>query len=75
MRRPHDNPHLAGNFAPVHDELNVTDLSVRRGIPDCLSGVYMRNGHNPYFEPIECHYPFEGDGMIHAVALRNGKAS
>jgi carotenoid cleavage dioxygenase-like enzyme len=75
MRRPHANPYLSGNYAPVHDERNDTDLAIEGRIPECLSGVYMRNGPNPHFEPIEYHYPFEGDGMIHAVTLRNGKAS
>ena len=75
MKRPHDNHYLAGNYAPVHDELDVSDLKIDGKLTDVLSGVYMRNGPNPYFEPIEYHYPFEGDGMIHAVSLRNGKAS
>jgi carotenoid cleavage dioxygenase-like enzyme len=75
MKRAHDNPYLGGNYAPVHDELQVDNLEVAGTLPDCLSGVYMRNGPNPYFEPIAYQYPFEGDGMIHAVTLRNGKAS
>ncbi len=52
MKRPHDNPYLAGNYAPVRDELQADDLAVTGSLPDGLSGVYMRNGPNPYFEPI-----------------------
>lgn len=69
------NPHLLGNFAPIFDELDVDSLQVVAGrIPDDLAGVYMRNGPNPLFEPISYTYPFDGDGMIHAVYLNNGKA-
>ena len=50
MRRPHANHHLAGNFAPVHDELDETGLLIEGTLPTGLSGVYMRNGPNPYFE-------------------------
>ena len=52
MRRPHDNPFLAGNYAPVHDELDVAGLEIEGRLPEALSGVYMRNGPNPYFEPL-----------------------
>ncbi len=70
-----DDPHLSGNFAPVQDEIGVADLAVVAGrIPEALSGVYMRNGPNPRHEPITYTYPFDGDGMIHAVTLKDGKA-
>lgn len=75
MRRPHDNPRLAGNYAPVHDELDVADLAIDGDLPRALSGTYMRNGPNPFYEPIAYQYPFDGDGMIHAVTIRDGKAS
>src|SRR4029079_5022813 len=70
-----DDPHLSGNFAPVGPELDVTDLLVIAGrIPSDLSGGYMRNGPNPLFKPINYTYPMDGDGMIHAVYLDNGRA-
>ena len=70
-----DEPYLSGNYAPVQDELDVADLPVSAGrIPDDLAGVYMRNGANPAFQPIAYAYPFDGDGMIHAVDLRGGRA-
>lgn len=34
----------------------------------------MRNGPNPEFKPINYAYPLDGDGMIHAVYLEDGKA-
>ncbi len=71
-----DSPHLSGNFAPVHDELTVHDLSIVSGvIPPALDGAYFRNGANPAFEPLSYTYPFDGDGLVHGVYLRGGKAS
>lgn len=65
---------LHGNFAPVLDELDVKNLSSTGSIPTDLSGVYLRNGPNPAFPPLSYTYPFDGDGMIHAVYLKKGKA-
>ncbi|MFG1400225.1 carotenoid oxygenase family protein [Roseixanthobacter pseudopolyaromaticivorans] len=70
-----DNPYLQGAFAPVSREIEQSDLEVVSGaIPAELSGVYMRNGPNPRYEPISYAYPFDGDGMIHAVYFDNGRA-
>lgn len=70
-----DDPHLSGNFAPIGPEIYAKDLPVIAGrIPPELSGAYMRNGPNPLFRPISFTYPVDGDGMIHAVYLDNGRA-
>jgi carotenoid cleavage dioxygenase len=69
-----NNPFLENDFAPVHDEWDVQDLHVIGKIPEALNGVYMRNGPNPYFPPMTYTYPIDGDGMIHAVYLKDGKA-
>ena len=70
-----DDPHLSGNFAPIGPEIDATDLPMISGrIPPDLNGVYMRNGPNPLFKPIAFNYPMDGDGMIHAVYLDNGRA-
>jgi carotenoid cleavage dioxygenase len=69
------NPYLVGNFAPVRDELTATDLPVSGVIPPELSGCYLRNGPNPIRDPDPAMYHwFTGDGMLHAVELRHGKA-
>ncbi|MEQ8841015.1 MAG: carotenoid oxygenase family protein [Acidimicrobiales bacterium] len=65
--------HLRGNFGPIEDELDQADLEVEGVIPEALDGVYMRNGFNPVSGWSD-HW-FFGDGMIHAVDLREGKAS
>ncbi|WP_028936637.1 carotenoid oxygenase family protein [Pseudonocardia spinosispora] len=69
------NDYLEGNFAPVREELTITDLQVTGTIPDYLDGRYLRNGPNPISEvdPATYHW-FLGDGMVHGVRLRDGKA-
>src|SRR5437016_2254209 len=68
------NPFLTGNYAPVHDELTINNLEVIGEIPRDILGIYMRNGPNPAFEPVAYNFPFDGDGMIHAVYIADGKA-
>jgi carotenoid cleavage dioxygenase len=69
------NPYLAGNYAPVLDELTVTDLPVTGRLPEALRGRYLRNGPNPVAapEPSTYHW-FTGDGMVHGLRLRDGRA-
>ena len=66
---------LEGNFAPVGDEIDVAELEIEGAIPPALSGQYLRNGPNPMFEPLGSYHWFDGDGMIHAIGLENGRAS
>ena len=65
--------HLRGNYAPVTAEVTAFDLAVEGALPPELSGRYLRNGANPKsgWSP---HW-FAGDGMIHGIELREGKAS
>ena len=67
-------PMLSGAFAPVTDELEISDLPLLHGaIPADLNGVYMRAGPNPRFAPNGRYHPFDGDGMIHAAQFKNGR--
>jgi carotenoid cleavage dioxygenase len=68
------NRYLVGNFAPVKDELTATDLPVEGAIPPELNGRYLRNGPNPIAPDPAAYHWFIGDGMLHAVELRHGKA-
>ena len=70
-----DNPFLQGPFAPVHEEITIEDLKVIGKLPADLDGMYVRNGPNLQFPPKQNYHLFEGDGMLHGVRIRDGKAS
>jgi carotenoid cleavage dioxygenase len=65
---------LEGNFFPVHEETAAADLKVVGTLPKELDGLFVRNGPNPQFAPIGKYHWFDGDGMVHAVRIRDGKA-
>lgn len=72
---PDGNPFLLGPYAPVGTEVTADDLPVTGEIPKDLYGVYLRNGPNPVFQPRGRYHWFDGDGMVHAVAFRDGRAT
>ncbi|MET8720205.1 carotenoid oxygenase family protein [Streptomyces misionensis] len=68
-------PFLEGAFAPVTEELTAFDLEVTGRIPHDLDGRYLRNGPNPLrLEDVRAHHWMLGDGMVHGVRLRGGRA-
>lgn len=69
------NRYLEGAFAPLQQEYTLADLNVVGAIPDFLDGRYLRNGPNPIggIDPERYHW-FTGDGMVHGLRLRDGKA-
>jgi carotenoid cleavage dioxygenase-like enzyme len=69
-----DNPFLIGNFAPVDEELTASDLPVTGNLPRELEGRLLRIGPNPIApDPAKQHW-FLGNGMVHGVRLRDGRA-
>ena len=68
-----DTPvHLRGNGRPITEERTLTELKVTGTIPAELDGRFVRNGANPYTGTSS--HPFFGDGMVHGVRLRDGRA-
>ncbi len=69
------NQYLEGLFAPVSTECTATQLEIRGRIPAELNGLYARIGPNPLRvdNPAAYHW-FTGDGMVHGVRLREGRA-
>ncbi|MGW4566023.1 carotenoid oxygenase family protein, partial [Streptomyces sp. NPDC004561] len=68
-------PFLEGAFAPVTEELTAFDLPVTGRVPRSLNGRYLRNGPNVMgLEDPRAHHWMTGDGMVHGVRLRDGRA-
>ena len=69
-----DDPHLSGNFAPMGPELDAADLPVIAGrIPRICRRLHAQRTE-PAVQADHLHLPVDGDGMIHAVYLDNGRA-
>ena len=73
--QPSNHPYLNGAWTPLHEEVDATDLDVTEGaIPTDIDGIYVRNTENPVHQPLGRYHPFDGDGMIHRISFRNGRA-
>ena len=74
-----DNPYIGGAWQPTYNEWNAIfsngDAQVIGTIPDDIDGVYVRTGENQIHEPIGRYHPFDGDGFIHAMSFKDGRAS
>jgi carotenoid cleavage dioxygenase-like enzyme len=69
-----DHPYRTGPWRPQTVERRADDLDVVGEIPADLDGVYLRNTENPVHPALEIYHPFDGDGMVHVVGFRDGKA-
>jgi carotenoid cleavage dioxygenase len=69
------NPFLNGAFAPVAEETTTFDVPVTGVLPPELNGRLLLIGPNPITPPDPRKYSwFLGDGMVHGVQLREGRA-
>jgi carotenoid cleavage dioxygenase len=68
------SPFLEGSFAPVVGEVTVFNLPITGLVPPELNGCYLRNGPNTFDRNDSNHHWFLGDGMVHGVRLRGGRA-
>lgn len=70
-----DHPYRTGPWRPQTTEWRADDLTAVEGrVPDDLDGIYLRNTENPLHPAMKFYHPFEGDGMLHIVGFRDGKA-
>ena len=69
---PH--PYLSGIHTPMDAELTLDELRVTGEIPAELDGRYIRIGPNPIAPNPAAYHWFLGDGMVHGVRLKGGKA-
>ena len=70
-----DHPYRTGPWRPQTNEWVADDLEVVEGeLPTDLDGVYLRNTENPMHPSLKNYHPFDGDGMVHVVGFRDGKA-
>eukprot|EP00930_Biecheleria_cincta_P033150 TRINITY_DN22964_c0_g1_i1.p1 TRINITY_DN22964_c0_g1~~TRINITY_DN22964_c0_g1_i1.p1 ORF type:complete len:504 (-),score=79.79 TRINITY_DN22964_c0_g1_i1:40-1551(-) len=68
-----------GAWTPNSEEVHAVDLEVIQGsIPKDISGRYIRNTENPIHDSMDgnrYYHPFDGDGMLHMLRIKDGKAS
>ena len=69
-----ENPFLVGIHAPMREELTLEDLAVTGTIPPGLKGRYLKMGANPVRPESLGHHWFLGDGMVHGIAIAEGRA-
>ena len=74
LSEPSENPFLKGVHTPMTEEKTIENLAVTGTIPAELDGRYVRIGPNPFGDAGKGHHWFIGDGMVHGVRLKGGKA-
>src|SRR5690349_9212718 len=74
LRAEDDHPYRTGAWTPQMTEYDATELDVTGEIPADLDGVYLRNTENPLHDALGRYHPFDGDGMLHAIRFRGGRA-
>ena len=72
--QPSQHPYLNGPWTPNFTEYSATEMEVIGEIPKDIDGVYIRNTENPVQQPIGHYHPFDGDGMLHSMVFKDGKA-
>ncbi|CAG9463470.1 unnamed protein product [Pedinophyceae sp. YPF-701] len=73
---PAPSAYLQKGFEPVTEEIFAQELGCKTGnLPSDMQGCFLRNGPNPQFRPTGRYHWFDGDGMLHAVRVKDGRAS
>src|SRR5579863_2924142 len=69
------NRYLSRGYEPIRMECDSAHLIVEGEVPKELDGTFYRIGPNPQFEPRGIYNPLNGDGMVHAFRLHQGRVS
>ncbi|UGT44051.1 carotenoid oxygenase family protein [Nocardia yamanashiensis] len=74
--RYRESPFLTGHHRPNRMEVDAPDLFIEGELPADLAGVFYRNGAEPLYPPTaEDYHWFDGDGMVYAFFLADGRVS
>ncbi len=66
-------PFLVGIHEPMKAERTLHDLAVTGSIPPALDGRYLKMGANLVGAEVAGQHWFLGDGMVHGLAIQNGR--
>ena len=69
------NPLLSRGFEPIRFESDYAGLTIEGRIPAELRGTLYRIGPNPQFHPRGTYNPLQGDGMVHAFHVGDGRVA
>ena len=67
-------PYVVGIHRPMPSELTLDDLPITSPLPPGLNGRYLKMGANPVQPAVAGHHWFLGDGMVHGITIRDGRA-
>ncbi|KAI3850886.1 hypothetical protein MKX03_035941 [Papaver bracteatum] len=68
--------YLSGLFEPLSEETPPQpNLIVKGYLPEGLNGELLMIGPNPKFMPVAGYHWYDGDGMVHGLRIKDGKAT
>ncbi len=70
-----DHPYRTGAWRPNVREWDAVPEVVAGEVPADLDGTYLRNTENPLHPSVSAYHPFDGDGMLHLLEFRGGRAA
>src|SRR5690348_13243721 len=72
-----NNMFLNGPYAPWREQGEAFDLEIEGRLPDELNGALYRTSVSQFYRPEDPsrYHWFDGDGMIQALFLRDGRAT
>nr|AAK00622.1 carotenoid cleavage dioxygenase 1 [Persea americana] len=66
---------LSGNFPLRVEETPCENLPIKGTSRIAWMGEFVRVGPNPKFAPVAGYHWFDGDGMVHGMRIKDGKAT